>query len=160
MSRGLDGERDNGNGSLMRILPLVLTNASDDEIREVSAITHAHMISTNACVELVHIGRKLALDLPVSEAVGKYKILENKHEEEISSSGFVLSTFQAAIWCLITTQTFEECVLKAVNLGEDTDTTAAVAGGLAGIVYGYEKIPNDYIDILRGKDIIDACICW
>lgn len=49
-------------------------------------------------------------------------------------------------------------MLTAVNLGDDTDTTACVAGGLAGILYGYEGIPAEWIEALRGKDVIDACL--
>ena len=57
--RGRAGERDNGNGSLMRILPLAFTDATDDEVRAVSAITHAHAISCEACVRMVHVARRL-----------------------------------------------------------------------------------------------------
>lgn len=56
----------------------------------------------------------------------------------IKSSGYVVDTLEAAIWCLLNTDSYKYCVLKAVNLGEDTDTVAAVAGGLAGILYGYD----------------------
>lgn len=45
-----------------------------------------------------------------------------------------------------------------MNLGDDTDTTACVAGGLAGILYGYEGIPAEWLEVLRGKDVIDACL--
>ena len=56
------------------------------------------------------------------------------------------------------TDDYAGCALKAVNLGDDTDTTAAVAGGLAGIVYGIDSIPAEWIAKLRGKDVIDACL--
>ena len=56
-------------------------------------------------------------------------------EEEIKSSGYVVDTLEAAIWCLLNTENYRDCVLKAVNLGDDTDTVAAVAGGLAGLKY-------------------------
>ncbi len=62
-------------------------------------------------------------------------------ESEIKSSGYVVDSLEAAIWCLVTTDSFAECVLKAVNLGDDTDTVAAIAGGLAGLYYGYNAIP-------------------
>ncbi len=55
--RGRPGERDNGNGSLMRILPLAFTDATDDEIRAVSAITHAHRTSCEACVRMVQVAQ-------------------------------------------------------------------------------------------------------
>ncbi len=57
-------------------------------------------------------------------------------EADIRSSGYVVDTLEAAVWCLLNTGSFEECVLKAVNLGEDTDTVAAVAGGLQGFITG------------------------
>ena len=76
-------------------------------------------------------------------------------EEQISGSGYVVHTLQAALWCLMTTSGYAECVLKAVNLGEDTDTTAAVAGSLAGLWYGYETIPVNWVEALSKKEEIE-----
>jgi ADP-ribosylglycohydrolase len=76
-------------------------------------------------------------------------------EEEIKSTGYVIHTLEASIWCLLTTESYPEAVLKAVNLGYDTDTTAAVTGGLAGLLYGYEDIPKDWIDTLARKEDIE-----
>ena len=67
-------------------------------------------------------------------------------------------TYNAAIWCLEHTESYRECVLAAVNLGDDTDTTACVAGGLAGILYGREAIPPEWLATLRGKNVIEACL--
>ena len=75
-------------------------------------------------------------------------------EDWISGSGYVLHTLQAALWCLLTTSEYSECVLKAVNLGEDTDTTAAVAGSLAGLWYGMEQIPEPWLQQLAKRDWI------
>ena len=73
---------------------------------------------------------------------------------EIKSSGYVLHTLEASIWCLLTTTTYKEAVLKAVNLGLDTDTTGAVTGGLAGLHYGFNAIPEDWVlKLARNKDI-------
>lgn len=77
-------------------------------------------------------------------------------ETQINSSGFVLHTLQAALWCLLTTSGYAECVLKAVNLGEDTDTTAAVAGGLAGLWYGEKEIPKDWAAVTEKYEAIKA----
>ncbi|MBQ8932682.1 MAG: ADP-ribosylglycohydrolase family protein [Lachnospiraceae bacterium] len=75
-------------------------------------------------------------------------------EEEINSSGYVLDSLEAAVWCLITTDTYADCVLKAVNLGLDTDTTAAIAGGLAGLYYGRDSIPEEWLHTIReGKTL-------
>lgn len=152
---GRAGERDNGNGSLMRILPLAFTDADDDQIRAVSAITHAHQISCDACVRMVHAARRLLAGVPVADiAVSLDKI----PADEIRSGGFVRDTEKAALWCLANTSSYRDCVLAAVNLGDDTDTTAAVAGGLAGIVYGMDAIPNSWLKTLRGMDTIERCL--
>jgi ADP-ribosylglycohydrolase len=153
--RGQTGEYDNGNGSLMRILPLAFTDATDNDVRTVSAITHAHRVSCDCCVDMVHIARRLIDgEAPLDVAENLSGVPEN----EISSSGFVCDTYRAALWCLVNTSSYAECVLTAVNLGDDTDTTAAVAGGLAGIVYGSVSIPSNWMDTLLGKDIIEACL--
>ena len=77
-------------------------------------------------------------------------------EDQIQSGGYVLHTLEASIWCLITTNSYKEAVLKAVNLGYDTDTTAAVTGGLAGLLYGYECIPGNWLEkIAQVNDICD-----
>lgn len=153
--RGQAGEYDNGNGSLMRILPLCFTSATDDEVRAVSAITHAHRVSCDCCVNMVHRARRLiAGEMPIDVADN----LLGVPRDEIRSSGFVCDTHRAALWCLVNTRSYAECVLAAVNLGDDTDTTAAIAGGLAGIVYGIESIPSNWMDTLLGKDIIEACL--
>lgn len=153
--QGQAGERDNGNGSLMRILPLAFTAATDDEVRAVSAITHAHPISCEACVRMVHVARRLIAGEPVRDVLGE---LVGVPEDEIRSGGYVLHTERAALWCLANTSSYRDCVLRAVNLGGDTDTTATVAGGLAGIVYGLGGIPLEWTDALQGKDTIDACL--
>lgn len=74
----------------------------------------------------------------------------------LRGSGYVLHTLQASLWCLLTTDSYTECVLKAVNLGEDTDTTGAVAGSLAGLCYGIQSIPVEWVDILPKKEEIQA----
>jgi ADP-ribosyl-[dinitrogen reductase] hydrolase len=80
--------------------------------------------------------------------------IEKRGETQISGDGYVLHTLQAALWCLLTTSGYAECVLKAVNLGDDADTTAAVAGGLAGLWYGAGSIPSDWAEtVARYGDI-------
>ena len=131
---------------------------TDDEVRAVSAITHAHPTSTEACVQMVHVARALVDGMSVSDAVSMGGVDAGKPRGSISSGGYVLHTYEAALWCLANTSSYAECVLTAVNLGDDTDTTAAVAGGLAGIVYGFDGIPSGWVDALRGKDVIEACL--
>jgi ADP-ribosyl-[dinitrogen reductase] hydrolase len=80
--------------------------------------------------------------------------LSNLPETAIQSGGYVLHTLEASMWCLLNTGSFQEAVLTAVNLGEDTDTTGCVTGGLARVRYGLEEIPKEWLDaIVRRKDI-------
>ncbi|SFQ67318.1 ADP-ribosylglycohydrolase [Priestia endophytica DSM 13796] len=82
----------------------------------------------------------------------------NTPEEEILSGGYVVHTLEAAIWCLGTTSSFKEAVLKAVNLGDDTDTVGAITGALAGMHYKMEGIPKDWLEKIVGKDKVDELI--
>ncbi|MDP5198159.1 ADP-ribosylglycohydrolase family protein [Flavobacterium sp. DG2-3] len=182
-------EQDNGNGSLMRILPLVfyLQNEKDVEViyqkvKAVSSITHAHFRSVFAC--FIYVIYCLEI-LKEKDKFDAYKgmqnvlsnFLENKSfnpqeiqlfdkvlktdiskydESEIQSSGYVLHSLEASIWCFLNSDSYEETVLKAVNLGEDTDTTGAIAGGLAGVYYGIDGIPKKWIEnLVRVDDIKD-----
>ena len=157
-------EKTNGNGSLMRVVPLAfwLMNFNEAErkrlIEEISSITHPHEISVNACIFIVDVTINLINGLSISDAINKcnhevlnYGYLSNLKESDIKSDGFVLNTLQASLWVLVKTDNFKEAILKAVNLGSDTDTTACVVGGLAGIIY---DIPKVWIKKLRGKDEI------
>lgn len=163
--KGKDNERSNGNGSLMRIIPLAFTDASDNEIKAVSAITHAHDISKTACVCYVHIVRALVQGARLEDILEsiespfeRIRTISTLDESEIKSSGYVVSTLEAALWAVSTTDNYRDAILKAVNLGNDTDTVGAVAGGLAGIIYGTEGIPPEWIESLKGKDIIENCL--
>lgn len=68
----------------------------------------------------------------------------------------MVDTLEAAIWCLLNTSSYKDCVIKAVNLGEDTDTVAAIAGGLAGMFYGYDMIPKEWLDVIVKCDYIES----
>ena len=79
-------------------------------------------------------------------------------EDTISSKGYVISTFESVIYSLKTTDNFKDAVLKAVNLGRDTDTVGAICGGLAGIYYGYDSIPIDWIEsIPEINQVLELC---
>jgi ADP-ribosylglycohydrolase len=177
-------EDSNGNGSLMRILPAVLRFAAEplesysSRLEKVSAITHGHARSRMACVFYGLMVRQLllvwqpraALDSVRAEFTGWYErspefsrfnhILEDNlaslPEGEVVSTGYVLHTLHASLWCLLTTDNYRDCVLKAVNLGGDTDTTGCVAGGLAGVIYGIKAIPADWIQQLARKGDVDC----
>ena len=79
-------------------------------------------------------------------------------ESDIKSSGYVVDSLEAAIWCLVTTNSFADCLLKAVNLGDDTDTVGAIAGGLAGLYYGYNAIPQEWLKTIEKlRYVTDMC---
>ena len=178
-------DRNNGNGSLMRILPLAYHYKNVDfpeliqQVHDCSCITHGHLRSQIACGIYISIAICLLEGLepkaaylqgieniqPIysqekyAEELSRFKkILSGDIQtippERIHASGYVLDTLEASLWCLLTTNSFAEAVLKAVNLGEDTDTTGAVTGGLAGIYYGIENMPNEWIEIIARKDDI------
>ena len=184
---------ENGNGSLMRILPLV-TFIKDLPIEEryyitkqVSSITHGHIRSVISCFYYLEFARQLILGKDKFEIYHnlKYEVLDflntigiieteisifdrilqndifKLSEKDIKSSGYVLHTLEASIWCILTTNDYKNAVLKAVNLGEDTDTTGAVTGGLAGLLYGFENIPTIWINkMARKEDINDLIERW
>ena len=181
---GGKGEYANGNGSLMRIHPFVLYaythNMKYDDwttmICSASALTHAHERSKLGCLIYAFILFHLLGDpnknvvwtaLRRAEAhfrdnpeITHYTRLLDPNfdklpETEIKSTGYVVDTLEAAVWCLLTTDSYRESVLKAVNLGGDTDTVAAVAGGLAGALYGYEGIPGEWRETLIKREYIE-----
>lgn len=82
----------------------------------------------------------------------------DKKESEILSTGYVVDTLKAVIWCLGNSNSFEGTVLKAVNLGDDTDTIGGITGTLAGIIYGLESIPNKWLSKLAAKSLIESKI--
>ena len=154
----------------MRIIPLAFVAEADDSvIDEVSSITHAHPISCEACRIYIHIARDLLAGKPahaavkdntetVSETFAPLATIGERERSSIRSSGFVVDTLEAALWCILTTNSFKEAVEKAVNLGEDTDTVGAVTGGLAGIIYGFDGIPQNWISAIRKKEMIEDCL--
>ncbi len=165
---GGKAEWDNGNGSLMRILPLAFTDCRYQTVNAVSSLTHAHEISLEACRIYISVARKLLRGKPLDKIVKTIKPelpvyarlpkLETLQRDEIKSSGYVVDTLEAALWCNLKSSSYRECVLMAVNLGEDTDTVGAIAGGLAGISYGIggEKgIPEEWINQIARKEWIE-----
>ncbi|WP_394749975.1 ADP-ribosylglycohydrolase family protein [Spongiimicrobium salis] len=183
-------EYTNGNGSLMRILPLyyILKDSIIEEefkrIWTVSALTHGHIRSAISCLiylvlidELIKGREKQKAYQKTRERITRFFVLRAiSHREvevfnriikndvqlltrnEIRSSGYVIHSLEASIWCFLHADTYKETILKAVNLGDDTDTTAAIAGGLAGVFYGFEAFPkNWYHSLSRLDDIEELC---
>lgn len=90
--------------------------------------------------------------------ISRLHLIDSDNIAELPSDGYVLDSFRAAFWCFMETDSYKECVLKAVNLGKDTDTTAAIAGALAGIYYTEKDIPKDWKKTtIKTKDIITTC---
>ena len=191
---GPRSESDNGNGALMRILPLVFhetwraesldLDAAYALTEAVASVTHGHPRSTLGCFLYLLVARGLLVGRSPTDAYAQMRrtatpwlqngsipaVVENRYyqrwvlsgellnqpESEISSTGYVVHTLEAALWCLLQHSTYAATVLAAVNLGDDTDTTGAVAGGLAGLAYGEAGIPNDWLAVLaRRADIED-----
>ena len=151
-------EFDNGNGSLMRILPLAFLTYDENLIDMTSAITHNTVRCKFACEMYVKICQTL-IDTGTLNLDDPYLItISNMPRERVRSTGYVLDSLMAAVWCFLTTDSYEEAVLEAVNLGDDTDTIAALTGGLAGLKYGFDAIPKSWIDALAAKDILDVQI--
>jgi len=181
-------EEDNGNGSLMRILPMAFYLQTENDIeviyqkiKDVSSITHAHFRSVFACfiyivycLEILKGIDKIAAYSNMQNIISDFlsdkkfnpveiqlfdRVLKNNIaeyiEDEIQSSGYVLHSLEASLWCFVNSKSYEGAVLKAVNLGGDTDTTAAITGGVAGIYYGMDNIPQKWITELARKDDID-----
>lgn len=175
---------DNGNGSLMRILPIVLYSYSQgydfetemNLINNVSSLTHGHEISCLGCKIYSDYVKSLLDNQSKEQALenlqyidyskyysnssimyyqrilsGKIKSLE---ESDIKSTGFVVDTLEASIWSNIKSSSYKEAILKAVNLGDDTDTVGAITGSIAGILYGFENIPKEWINKLKRKEYI------
>lgn len=209
---GSRGEYDNGNGSLMRILPVVLyqfekykhfmhnmRHAIFQPISAVSGLTHAHSTSVLGCeIYAQYLGTVIRYKLGENhgdiydefnqvyssawndyayngygnvfeddnyrEAIEKYSRLKDTRafaalpEGEIHSGCYVVTTLEAALWCFLNTDSYKDCVLKAVNLGRDTDTVAAVAGSIAGAYYGVDSIPSEWLDCLARKEWIAGII--
>lgn len=154
---GCAGLFDNGNGALMRIMPLAFTDTTDDDIRAASAVTHAHRISMDECVAFVHELRTMLAGGPPPDAY-ETTHLKGLPQNRVRSGGYVKDTHMAALWCVANTRSYRDCVLAAVNLGDDTDTTGMVAGVLAGALYGFDAIPHAWTAGLRGRDIIDGLL--
>lgn len=178
-SCGGKGIRDNGNGALMRILPMAFIagkldiNELSEKVCKISSYTHAHDISKVACLIYVLFASRLlegdSIDVAYDHAISDIKRCWNKSvlprefsrivdktvvrcsAEEISSTPYVVDTLEAVIWCVTNNKSYKDTVLSAVNLGGDTDTIAALSGGLAGVSYGYQELPVEWIQAVKDK---------
>lgn len=185
---GGTSEMDNGNGSMMRILPLTYycfsKNMNEKEIYEivknVSSITHGHEISIMGCFIYVMYGIELLSNKNLTQAYEKIKKIKyntyfsektiDRYErilkknikkyslDEIKSTGFIVDTLEATLWILLNTNSYNQSIIGAINLGNDTDTVGACVGGLAGIYYGLENINKTWQnELLKYDYIVELC---
>lgn len=179
---------ENGNGSLMRMLPIALycfyKNIKDDNeiftlVKNLSSITHAHDISILGCyiyvryvislletknkISSYNFIKKLDYSMFIEEVKLEYsRILfsdiSTLNINDVNSSGYVVDTLEAVFWIILNCSNYNESIIGAINLGGDTDTIGAITGSIAGILYGYDNISKRWISKLKNKDYIDEII--
>lgn len=179
---------ENGNGSLMRMLPIALycfykNIKGDNEIftlvKNSSSITHAHDISILGCyiyvryvislletknkISSYNFIKKLDYSMFIEEVKLEYsRILFSDisilNINDVNSSGYVVDTLEAVFWIILNCSSYNESIIGAINLGGDTDTIGAITGSIAGILYGYDNISKRWISKLKNKDYIDEII--
>lgn len=181
---GLRDERSNGNGSLMRIMPAILYSYAkklplEEEIKfigDVSGLTHAHKISKASC-NIYNFVIKEVLDNPeedfnklIIRGIDKsskyyendeypcfeklYNTLFLLNDDYIRSKGYVVDSLEVALYSCYHTNSYKEAVLKSINYGGDTDTNAIITGGLAALYYGFNSIPNEWVNKISRIDYI------
>ena len=188
ISSGGTDDRDQGNGSLMRILPIALVDAPDDDAELVERahlagrVTHGHPNCQVTCALYVLVARTLiehpggdpeaALALATDRLLAVYArepafasvlrgLLAHRSSVKKPGGGWVLDSFWSAWEALASSGSYRETIVQAVRLGHDTDTTAAIAGGLAGIRWGLDSpngIPVPWLDALRGRTRVEALL--
>lgn len=178
---GGKAESDNGNGALMHILPIAFwgKNLNSFELikltEEVVSLTHGHNRSKLACIIYVEfiiqiiLGRnkedaldrtiafinKNCIEIYSDEFTNFNKILTkeivNIIEDKVKSTGYVVDTLEAVLWVFFHADGYRDTILKAINLGGDTDTIAAIVGSIAGIYYGLNDIPEKWLQSIAKK---------
>lgn len=152
----VNGSEDSqGNGSIMRFVPSYLIARKEGRpeiLHEVSDLTHAsarvrEVVDRFAAVLDEH------LDSKRTTARSEYTT-----REEVNNSGWAVSTLEAALWAFNTTETFEEGMIAAVNLGGDSDSIGAVYGQIAGAYYGFEAIPERWVKAVKTWQVVDDLI--
>lgn len=179
LNAGPSGERDNGNGSLMRVLPLALWHQGDDaalarDAMLQSRVTHGHMRS-QVCCALYCLWARRTLEGSAhswADAVATFRALYPEGAEQRTEleravqpdspepgqgSGYVVDCLRSARDC-VAVGPYERVVKAAIALGHDTDTTAAVAGGIAGLRDGIQAIPERWRNALRGRELVEPML--
>jgi ADP-ribosyl-[dinitrogen reductase] hydrolase len=154
-----------GNGTLMRCLPIALAYDDLEKIESVSRkhskMTHYDTLADDACVIYNRIAYSVLRGKDLKEAI-RDEIQGTIYESALSGekpsclqSGFVVDTMRWVLYWLLISDSFLDVVIGAANEGYDTDTVAAIAGGLAGLAYGFEELPKDYCEVLLVKNELD-----
>jgi len=187
LEAGPTDERRNGNGSLMRVLPLALFHAGTDQelARDAdlqSRLTHGHARSRVSCVLYCLWARRFLRDEPWPDPAGPWRdavaslraMLPDDGEDrealefhirpdepaEGRGGGYVIDSLRSVRMIIERHERFEDAVIAAVKLGDDTDTTACLVGGIAGVREGQGAIPARWMDALRGKAQAEPLIEW
>jgi len=170
---GSDSPNMAGNGSLMRLAPIPMFYFPDLEkiahfAGESSRTTHGSLECIEACklfAEMIYLALsgkekdQILFDTKVDISAPKIKAIadggySSKPIDHIHGTGYVVQSLEAALWCFYKTNSFEEAILQAANLGDDADTTAAICGQLAGALYGETGIPEKWLSKLYLRDEI------
>lgn len=185
---GGDKLNENGNGSLMRMLPIALychyNNLKEDEIlnvvKKASSLTHAHDVSVLGCfIYVLYImfllnGKDkfasynmikcydyaLYFDPDIVEYYNRLlkTNISKLRVEDLKSEGYIVYTLETVLWVILNCSSFAESIVGSINLGGDTDTIGSIVGGIAGIIYGLEEVPNKWTMALKGKDYLEKNI--
>lgn len=178
---GGTGERDQGNGSLMRILPLALASPEltdaelIDQAHRASSVTHRHPVTQVTCAMYVLVARRLLEGSSRAQALADARVVlrsdyTSRHADRLpvldaieawagrSGSGWVVDAFWSAWDALAGATGYRDAIERAIRYGNDTDTTAAIAGGLAGIRFGRSGIPARWLATMRGTDIVEPLV--
>ena len=174
------------NGAVMRCWPLAIARFENQallvaETRLQSEVTHKHPDAVNGAILVNLILRKLllreestppgaALRQALAECMQQVNLSDEfqralelapmRQRHELQNSGWVLHTLESALWATLTTQSFEEALVQAVNLGADADTTGVVAGTIAGAMYGLSAIPERWKAKLHGEYPLKSGKIW
>ena len=178
-------ELSNGNGALMRILPIAFYTYNMQEekaietMQDYASLTHGHIRSTLCSIHYCKVVHALLNGKEFLEAVqfanNAVEPMLTKYEDEkiiferlfhahlltrneIKSTGYVVDTLEAVYWCLSNSESYYDAIHKAVHLGKDTDTIAALTGGLAGLIYDELNIPDDWPSQIPRREQIEDLI--
>lgn len=176
-------EQSNGNGALMRILPIAFysykRSIEERYVKDYATLTHGHIRSTLCCLHYVYVVHALMDGLSIQESLHQANkelasklidypdeaihfeqifSIENVQRDEIQSNGYVIHTLEAVYWSLLNSTSYFDTIYNAVHLGNDTDTIAAIAGGLAGLYYEELDIPEDWMELIPKREEIDTLL--